>query len=195
MSEITHNIKRHNHRIHPCMSKQKEELLKHLVELHQGKSILLISSANTATSEIADKNMTISHDAGLDDLGERQWDIVISYDLPQDPQTYQKRLTKALTMAVIIDDGKQQQELYDIETLQGKNLSRDVIKGFEPTPKVSTYIGDDENGKAKFSGKTKDRNHRYDGTPKTNQEKQASGKKRPKRSVTVKSIKPKSDEE
>lgn len=44
----------------------------------------------------------------------------------------------------------------------------------------SRYIGKDENGKPIFSGKTGERNHRYDGTPKESREKAAykgSGKK------------------
>ena len=43
------------------------------------------------------------------------------------------------------------------------------------------FLGKDENGKAKFSGKSGDRNHRYDGTPRV-------GKK-----ITIKARKPKED--
>ena len=192
MSETTH-IKRYNHRIHPCLPKKKEELLKHLVELHQGKSILLISSANSLTSEVQEKNMTITSDAALKELGDRQWDILISYDLPDSLDIYNVRLSHAKDMAVIISDGKQQQELYNIETGMGKNLSREIIKGFEIEAPKSEYVSTDEDGKHKFSGKTKDRNHRFDGTPRTEAEKRHKAPKKPRKSVTIKEERPKQE--
>ncbi len=48
--------------------------------------------------------------------------------------------------------------------------------------KESKYIGKDENGKPIFSGKTNDRNHRYDGTPKSEDEKRESGRSKPHKS-------------
>ncbi len=45
-------------------------------------------------------------------------------------------------------------------------------KSWENKPKrPSKYIGTDENGKPMFSGKTGERNHRHDGTPRTEEEK------------------------
>ncbi len=52
--------------------------------------------------------------------------------------------------------------------------------------KPSKYLGRDENGKAIFSGKTGDRNHRYDGTPKP---------KREPRKINVKKTEPKKEGE
>lgn len=51
------------------------------------------------------------------------------------------------------------------------------------------YLGDDENGKAKFSGKTGDRNHRYDGTPRKKYDAPKAGGKR----ISIKARKPKED--
>lgn len=53
----------------------------------------------------------------------------------------------------------------------------------------SRYIGKDENGKAMFSGKTRERNHSYDGTPKE------SVPKRIPKKINIKSIKPKKESE
>jgi len=44
----------------------------------------------------------------------------------------------------------------------------------------SKYLGKDENGKPIFSGKTKERNHRYDGTPKSEEEKRNSYRAKPR---------------
>lgn len=52
--------------------------------------------------------------------------------------------------------------------------------------KPSKYLGKDENGKAMFSGKSGERNHRYDGTPKP---------KREPRKINIKKIEPKKDSE
>jgi len=46
-----------------------------------------------------------------------------------------------------------------------------------PQNSKSSYMGKDEDGKSMFSGKSGERNHRYDGTPKSDEEKQKSGKK------------------
>lgn len=51
------------------------------------------------------------------------------------------------------------------------------------------YLGKDENGKAKFSGKTGDRNHRYDGTPRKKYDAPKAGGKR----ISIKARKPKED--
>ncbi|MBU0719861.1 hypothetical protein KJ877_00820 [bacterium] len=53
---------------------------------------------------------------------------------------------------------------------------------------ASKYIGKDENGKAMFSGKTRERNHAYDGTPKDN------GVKRTVRKINIKPKKEESKE-
>lgn len=51
------------------------------------------------------------------------------------------------------------------------------------------YLGKDENGKAIFSGKSGDRNHRYDGTPKGKYDAPKAGGKR----ISIKARKPKKD--
>lgn len=75
-----------------------------------------------------------------------------------------------------------------------KPYSKDDSKGerkpWEKKQKTeSKYLGKDENGKAIFSGKSGERNHRYDGTPKERAPK-LTGKK-----INIKSLKKKEDSE
>lgn len=55
--------------------------------------------------------------------------------------------------------------------------------------KPNKFLGKDENGKAIFSDKSRDRNHRYDGTPKERYE----APKNVGRKITIKERKPKED--
>jgi len=235
MSTNTITIKRYNHRMHPCTTEQKKDLLKYLVELYAHKSILIVSDANTTVTDLEDKNMTLCDDDGLQTMEKRQWDVVISFDLPAVADDYLARVSHAKEMALVIADEKEQEKLFLIETAIGKNLTRDIIEAFAKKEEVksptannekddkrwdmpkkgprksydkkpaypndtkkkfdSHYIGDDKDGKPQFTGKTNDRNHRYDGTPKTEQEKRDNPKnKRAKKSITVKSLKKSEDD-
>lgn len=129
-------VKRHNHRIHPCETSKKQELLKHLTTLHSDKSVLIISSANSGTTEIEDKKITLSNDLSLQELADRQWDILISFDLPAKAEDYLTRFSRAKEMALILFDDKEQTLLYPIEKLLGKNIKQEIIKGFEPKAKA-----------------------------------------------------------
>lgn len=226
MSSQQITIKRYNHRLHPCKTKQKKEMLKYLVELYADKSIVVVSDANNTTIEIDDKNMTLCDDDGLKAMSQRRWDVLISFDLPSVADNYLLRASYATQMALVIADPQEQEKLFLIETALGKNLTREKIEAFTEKEEVkniatpqnrddkrwnmpnksddkktgksthpkkkfdSRYLGDDEKGKPMFSGKTNDRNHRYDGTPKTEQEKRDNPrKKRTKKSITVKSLK------
>ena len=130
------SIKRHNHRVHTCEKARKQELLQHLITLYTGKSILVISSANTTTTEIEDKNLTLSNDSELAKMDKRQWDVLISFDLPKVSEDYLPRLAHTKEIALILIDEKEETRLYPIETLVGKNLPREIIAGFEPKPLI-----------------------------------------------------------
>jgi superfamily II DNA/RNA helicase len=68
------------------------------------------------------------------------------------------------------------------------NDSKDKSKSWEKKDKSpNKFLGKDENGKAIFSGKSGDRNHRHDGTPK---EKYGAPKK-VGRKINIKALKPK----
>jgi len=190
------SIKRHNHRVHACEKSRKQELLQHLIALYAGKSILVISAANTTTTQIEDKNLTLSNDDELAKMDKRQWDVLISFDLPKNAQDYLARLEHTDEMALIMIDEKEQTLLYPIETLVGKNLPREVIPGFEvkapvakretykPAPHRPTESQKREELKAaekkkegfKKENKPSQRNHRYDGTVKSESEKRSEGK-------------------
>jgi len=124
-------VKRHNHKVHPCEASRKQALLKHLCTSYEGKKILVLSKANTSTTEIKDKNLTLSNDAELSKLQEQAFDILISFDLPSDADTYMKRLAYTKTMALILVADSEESRLYPIETRLGKNLPREVVPGFE----------------------------------------------------------------
>lgn len=132
MSSVQSTIKRHNHRIHPCESSKKQALLKHLSDLYSDKSLLIVSSANKGTTEIEDKKITLSNDASLQEFPDRQWDVLISYDIPAKAEEYLTRFNHAKEMVLILVDEKEQTLLYPIEKLLGKNIKQEIIKGFEP---------------------------------------------------------------
>ncbi len=137
MSAATTTIKRHNHRIHPCEASKKQELLKHLSTLYSDKSILIVSAANNGLKEIEDQMITLSDDASLKEIEARQWDILISFDLPAKAEDYLTRLACAKEMALILMDQKEQALLYAIEKLLGKNIKQELIQGFEPKTQVA----------------------------------------------------------
>ncbi len=214
-------IKRHNHRVHPCDRSQKLALLKHLIALHADKEILILSEQDlTELDEQLDAdNVTCKSDSELLENPKVKCDMIISLDLAKDPQSYLKRLNQTKTYALLLADDKDQQDLYDIETLMKRTLTKEVIADFEPASyikdreaakdlkerqeyniknqeerdekrkkawdkqkKESKYLGKDENGKPIFSGKTNDRNHGYDGTPKTEEEKRENPRYKAKKS-------------
>lgn len=133
MSASAISVKRHNHRIYRCDTERKQELLKHLVEQYKDKSVLIISDANSTTTDLEDKNLTLSDDDGLSQMPQRKWDVLISFDLPSDPEVYITRASHAKIMALVIADEQDQLSLYPIETLLGKTISSEIIPGFEPT--------------------------------------------------------------
>ena len=192
------SIKRHNHRVHACEKSRKQELLQHLITLYAGKSILVISAANTTTTQIEDKNLTLSNDDELSKMDKRQWDVLISFDLPKVSQDYLARLEHTKEIALIMIDEKEQTLLYPIETLVGKNLPREVIPGFEvkaPAAKREAYKPaphrptasqkrEELEQKEKKEGYKKEakpsqRNHRYDGTVRSEDEKRKEFGKKP----------------
>lgn len=192
MSEPTISFKRHNHRVLSCESARKQELLKHLTEQHADQKILVISAANTTTTEVEGKHITLSNDEGLAKMSTRKWDILISFDLPTDPANYVKRLAHAKTMALIIADEKKENNLlYPIEALIGRTITREIISGFEEKVEVvrretleqkaphrpTSSQKREEEKNPYVHKKPSQRNHKYDGTVKSESEKRSDGKK------------------
>ncbi len=221
MSSTTITIKRFNHRVHPCDRSQKLALLKHLIALHSDKEIVIIAARDIAEleQELDADNVTLKSDKELIENTKFQCDMIISLDLAENPENYIKRLSQTKTFALLLADDKEQQELYEIETVMKRTLTKEIISGFEPLSYIhaereaknlkerqlvnkekqaerddkrarqqngpsskkreeSKYLGKDENGKPIFSGKTRERNHRHDGKPKDESEKQFTPKLR-----------------
>ncbi len=201
-------IKRQNHRLHPCESERKPELLKYLLARNDALKILVAASEfpEDLHEAIAADNVTVITDDDLESIAEARYDMLISFDLPESAVGYIRRLTLAKTYAVVLLEPTQQKRLYPIETFLGRTLREEIIGDFAPqqpevpkavkekakreakrpgrpqrsqkpkTPwekkkKESRYLGKDENGKPIFSGKSGERNHRYDGTPRSEEEK------------------------
>ena len=60
---MSSEIQRKNHRIHPCNSESKNELLNFLISQHPEKQILIVTAKNPQSIEIGDsKNITIVAD-------------------------------------------------------------------------------------------------------------------------------------
>ncbi len=220
MSVDTILIKRHNHRVHPCDRSQKLDLLKHLVALHEDKEILVIAAQDISAldDKIDADNVTFVSDSDLLENPKVKCDMIISLDLSTNPDNYVKRLNQTQTYALLLADDKDQQELYKIETLMKRTLTKEVLTNFEPASyikdreaaqdlkerqeynrqnqeerdekrkkawakqkKESKYLGKDEDGKPIFSGKTGERNHRYDGTARSEDEKRENPKYKSKK--------------
>lgn len=192
MSEPTISFKRHNHRVLTCESARKQELLKHLTEQHSEQKVLVISAANTTTTEVEGKHITLSNDAGLAKMSTRKWDILISFDLPSDPADYVKRLSHAREMALIIADEKKDKGfIYPIEALIGRTITREIISGFEekvdvvrretpeqkPKHRPTSSQKREEEKNPYVHKKPSQRNHKYDGTIRSESEKRQDGKK------------------
>jgi hypothetical protein len=80
---------------------------------------------------------------------------------------------------------KPKKEYKDSKDFKGSSDDRWAKKKKEP----NKFLGKDENGKAIFSGKSGDRNHRHDGTPKARFDAPKAGGKR----ISIKARKPKKD--
>jgi len=195
MSTNSITIKANNHRIHPVSPAKKAQLVSFLLEQNPELSILLcVSEKSLLPQELQEnQNFTLLLDSELETIADKSYAFVISYDLPADSQLYIQRVSKASQKAVLLLDTNEQNKLYPLETLLGRTIKQEPIEGFTEESKVvpkkeykakeetrasaapkkynkdkkqNKYLGKDENGKAIFSGKSGERNHRYDGTPK-----------------------------
>jgi len=193
-------LKRANHRLLLCADARKNALLEHVVAAHPGKNILVVTAGDTDTL-IAPEGVTVTTDATFSELGDTPCELLISYDLPENPLLYMLRLARAGETALTLFGESDHKQLLAIETLLGRAITQEQLPEFAPAapeqkskpsgkrpgtkpaapgqrrpeaktaapqrkPKgsgVSRFIGLDENGKPKFSGKTGERNHRKDG--------------------------------
>ncbi len=139
------SVKRHNHRVHPCTTEQKNALLNVLIAQNTIPSSILIVTANDPQHiEITNNSdtVTVMSDAHLAAATNTTCSLLISYDLPLDPAAYILRLERACDTALILLDEDERALLYPIEKLLGRTLIQEHINGFEatfaikPAPKV-----------------------------------------------------------
>ena len=131
---MSSTIKRQNHRIHPCNTEQKNALIQFLIQQHNGKNILIVTSNEVeGLADLANtKNITLLSDAELAKSPDLRCDVLISYDLPEKAILYMSRFARAGEYALILLDTEDQKRLYPIELLNGRTIVQEVIKGFEP---------------------------------------------------------------
>lgn len=165
------------------------------------------------------KNVTVVSDEDLLNSPDLKTELIISYDLPDKAIIYMARIAHTTSHALILLDESEEKLLYPIETLIGRTIMQESIEGFGPKVVVKAevekkehkpkrddkprskkpfnkdkksfnkFLGKDENGKAIFSSKSGERNHRYDGKPKESAPK-LTGKK-----INIKSLKKSKDKE
>lgn len=134
MLSSTPTLKRHNHRVHPCETEKKQELLNILLAKNSEKSILVVTCDENDTLEnLSDaKNVLFISDDVLLKSPELHAELVISYDLPDKAIAYMARIAHATTYALILLDLTEEKLLYPIETLIGRTIMQEPIDGFGP---------------------------------------------------------------
>ena len=192
--QSTITIKPNNHRIYQCPQDKKIELLVKTIKENNNEKIMVIASQlnEELLKAVAEYDVKVIEDKELVKAKDLSCEFLISYDMPIKAIVYMARLAHATKKAVMLLDKSEQNDLHSIETLLGRAIKQDKIDGFgyaeveqkdkktfndrksksnkdprwEKKRKApNKYLGKDENGKAIFSGKSGDRNHRYDGTP------------------------------
>jgi hypothetical protein len=106
------------------------------------------------------------------------------YELPK-PKEFDPKAKKKLTKDQITEIAKQRHE---DATKSDKTIEMEK-QWAKKKKETNKYLGDDENGKARFSGKSGDRNHAHDGTPRAKYGAPKAGGKR----ISIKARKTKED--
>jgi len=110
-------------------------------------------------------------------------EILSGFEYEEKKEEVQKQPTKKLSKDEIKAVAKKR---YEAKTSEPKP-KKEFKKSDKKAP--NKFLGKDENGKAIFSGKTGDRNHRYDGTPRDKYD----APKKVGRKINIKAMKPKKD--
>lgn len=130
---MSSTIKRQNHRIHPCITARKTELLNFLISQNPNCSILVVTANDAKAINITHtKDITPVSDSDLVQPSETMYDIVISYDLPDKAIIYMTRYARAKEFAIVLLGAEDQKHLYAIETLFGRTITQEPVVGFEP---------------------------------------------------------------
>ncbi len=144
MSTNQITIKPNNHRVYPCPTDKKIELLKKLISENSSSNILIACSTNKdiLIEAIENKDIKIIEDKELVKLTDIGCELLISFDIPIKSIVYMARVSKATQSAIILVDSSEQKNLYPIEMLLGRAIKQEIIPGFEyevvKTPEVSS---------------------------------------------------------
>ncbi|MDO9208629.1 MAG: hypothetical protein Q7T91_10315, partial [Sulfuricurvum sp.] len=131
---MSSEIQRKNHRIHPCNTERKNELLNFLLPQYADKKVLILTAQNPKNIQITESaNVTIATDDELIASEKSTYDVLISYDLPEKAILYMTRFAHAREIALILLGDEDQKNLYGIETLLGRTIIQEPIAGFEPS--------------------------------------------------------------
>jgi hypothetical protein len=182
-------IKPANHRVLPVTQEKKIELLKLLVVENDKLSIFIFTNTmkSELSQEITQANVTILQDDELQDG--MQADYVISLEIPEVSQTYFKRVACAKQKASLLLNKKEQNALYQIETLLQRVLKQEIIEGFGYPEKPKPAPKQDEAPRKSFEKKSYDKKSSWDKSDKPKRDFKSSDEKKP----WDKSDKPKRD--
>jgi hypothetical protein len=191
------SVKRQNHRVHPCTTHKKNELLNFLITNSENQTILILTSHDPKTIEIASKrdDITVMSDTQLQSDHEITCNLLISYDLPETPETYLARLSRADTKALILLNEDERALLHPIERALGRTLIQEQLEGFEakfamePEPKEKVYRNDYTDNRKDFKRDKKGSDKRYDAKTHTKKSQSAPTSKTPVRKISGKVFK------
>lgn len=121
-------LKRKHHRLLLCKDTKKKDLLAKLIFENEGKRIA-VAVFDDAESIYVPEGIALLMDG---DPCEAAFDLLISYDLPADPQLYFSRLALTEATALTLMGESDQPHLLAIETLLGRAISQERPEGYAP---------------------------------------------------------------
>lgn len=121
-------FKRKHHQLLLCADARKVDLLAELIAEHESRRIAVVVSDKDERVYVPDTAVLLFDDA----LGDDSFDLLISYDLPDDPQQYVARLALAEETALTLMGESDREKLLAIETLLGRALPQDRPAGYSP---------------------------------------------------------------
>ena len=119
-------LKRKQHRLLLCETARKNTLLAQLIETHRDKRIAVVLSGGTVDTVLSGDVVVLTDDA-LPVVDEASFDLVISYDLPSEPQRYLERLALCEELALTLLGETDRAHLLAIETLLGRAISQESL--------------------------------------------------------------------
>ncbi len=128
-------IKRHNHRVLPCNTERKIELINFLIKNNSDLEIVIVAKETVKDFKdiTLNEKIKVTTDAEWSDAITNEFDMLINYNLPDDANIYLTRLELTKEYSLILLEPSEHATLYPVETALGRVLVQDVIKAFETT--------------------------------------------------------------